>query len=323
MKRFGIWRPENAIGNSAEQIIGLAKHLKKENISEFKVLVEKEFQRDFALCIPGVSAANVEYFPSPEDTGVSVKDLVKHHPDHKDIYMPGPNEDFLNVYPSTWPALKEGLDVTLSFNEEEYENKFNLPKDAIVVFYREAGTWRGKRDESPWLEPERFVQPSVYFEVCFDLVRRGYKVVRIGDSHQTPFPRKYTRTSYGAKVEVENLIDFTKYVNVKGEPLWSFQDYLFLLQNCKLFISADAGIWPMAAAMKKNMVFSDVVYRKYTEWLPLETTQILFKKFKDKNNQEVTPPFCVNTVNYAEFLQISVHDNTTKDILDIANRFLG
>jgi len=322
MKRFGIWRYENSIGNSAEHIIGLAKYLKKHAPKDFKIFVETSFQKAFALCIPGVSQGQIEYFPTQEETGVTVQQLVKNNPDYQDIYMPGPNDEFINTYDAAWSALSAPPDITLKFNEKGYENRFNLPKNAIVVFYRQAGTWGGKRDESSTVEPERFVDPKVYFDLCFHFAKKGHKVVRIGDKNQALFPCKYSRTSYGARVEFENLIDFTKYLDDDGEPLWSFEDYLFLLQNSQLFISADAGIWPMVAAMKKDMVFSNVIYQKYTEWLPKDTTEILFKHFYSMKGTELEkkndPPWCVNTVRD----RFIVKDNTFEEILNAAARFV-
>jgi len=40
--------------------------------------------------------------------------------------------------------------------------------------------------------------------------------------------------------------------------MWTMKDYLFLFKYCKVFISCDAGVWPMAAAMRKNLVFCNV-----------------------------------------------------------------
>ena len=93
------------------------------------------------------------------------------------------------------------------------------------------------------------------------------------------------------------------------------KDYLFLFKYCKMFISCDAGVWPMAAAMGKNLVFCNVtscyrttpnfVYQKgedddgeivyrVKEWIYLEsdlahTPEQDVKKFKAAGERKYDP----------------------------------
>ena len=59
-------------------------------------------------------------------------------------------------------------------------------------------------------------------------------------------------------------------------------DDLFLVHNSKVFLSCDSGIWPLAAAMRKNLVLSNIVSAmnkfEIVDWLPESTTELLFKE---------------------------------------------
>jgi len=81
--KFGIWRHENSIGNSAEHTIGLALYLKKNNInsSDTEVYVEHEWQKQFALCIEGLQEENIKFF----EHEVTLGDVNSYF---DDIHMP-------------------------------------------------------------------------------------------------------------------------------------------------------------------------------------------------------------------------------------------
>ena len=138
-------------------------------------------------------------------------------------------------------------------------------------------------------------------------------------------PGKYYDSEFGTEHEHPNIVDFTKYVDKKGDPLWTLQDYLFILQNCKVFISCDAGIWPIAGAMKKNLVFCNVAcifnppqvitYNgdmcllvkkpEVINWLPTQTTTLLTKKLMP-----------------ADSGKYALQDNTAEEIIEATKRFL-
>jgi hypothetical protein len=56
-----------------------------------------------------------------------------------------------------------------------------------------------------------------------------------------------------------------------------FLEDLYLIQNSRLFVSCDSGVWPMAAGMKKKMLLTNVAKEGYTEWLP-KMCKRMFKK---------------------------------------------
>ena len=275
--KFAIWRHENSLGNSAEHTYGLYKHLLRNDIKNAEIYVEKDFQKCFAMCIPGVEGENIRFF----DEEICSESLYK-HPFSQDIHFPNVYREEM-TYPSSWKDLSEDPDCTLEFPEHLYENKHNLPKDCILMQFRESGTF-DKRVVGANEEPQRFVNIGVFFKMAEYYADKGYKVVRVGDKNQTPLP------------EHENIIDFAM---VEDK---SMMDDLFLISTCKAFVSCDSGIWPMAAALKKNLVLCNVTSvftldDKYVEtngttktmkkaktsivdWLPEETTRILYKKFQ-------------------------------------------
>ena len=278
--KYGIWRHENALGNSAEHTIGLCKHLMRVGDTNPLIYVEKEFQKAFALCIPGISPENIVFFEKGIYEAV-VNKTIADDPRYSDISMPnvyGPPA--LNTYPASWADLVKPPDCTLRFPEEYYENKHQLPEGAIVIQVRESNTY-WKRAGGANEEPHRSVHPQTFFRVAQYFADKGHTVVRIGDSKQTPFP------------EHKNIIDFALTQNR------SIFDDLYVISKCKVFLSCDSALWPIAGAMKKNLVLSNVtsvfgyhprvrkengavnfILKKpeITDWLPKTTTKILYKK---------------------------------------------
>jgi len=257
--KYGIWRHENALGNSAEHTIGLAKQLKRSGDKDAHIFVEKHFQKAYAMCIPGIKESDISFF----------KDLKKMNYGHPlwagydnteldDIYMPDPYP-FKNTYAASWSGLSDEPDETLTFPEDEYDNKHNLPEEAIIMSIREKGTY-AKRIEGAYSEPERFVNPHTFFALALQYAEQGQKVVRIGDKKQTPMPKH------------DNILDFAL---VDDRDML---DDLFLISKSKVFLSCDAGVWPMAGGMKKNLVLCNVTGMYYIQWLSPETSTVIHKK---------------------------------------------
>src|SRR3990167_7936360 len=83
--KYLIWRHENALGNSAEQTVGLAKHFKKTGDPYPVIYVENEFQKYFAMCIPGVVIKKLEG-GDVGDGYTNLESLLKHIP--HDMHIP-------------------------------------------------------------------------------------------------------------------------------------------------------------------------------------------------------------------------------------------
>lgn len=267
--KYGIWRHENAFGNSAEHTVGLAKHIARTGDEDPIVYVENQFQKEFAMCIPGITPDRIRFFDPVESMNVGTETWGGFDNESlSDIYMPNPYPDFPKSYPASWADLTAEPDVALEFPNEYYENKHNLPEDAIVFFIREYGTF-WKRSDGATAEPHRFVDPMTFFNLAIHYAEQGYTVVRIGDKNQSPMP------------EHENIIDFAM---VEDR---SILDDLYVINKSKVYLSCDSGIWPMVGGMKKNLVLSNVAKTHYLKWLPEETTTILFKSGRDNSFAEL------------------------------------
>lgn len=314
--RFGLWRHEDSIGNSVEHTYALAFYLFNNNINpaEVEFLVEHEWQKYFVSCIQGVKEENIKFFSCSPKTPEGRQKYC-------DVYMPCVycGKDGYKSYNSNWQYInsQDVSNVTLKFEDKSYVNKFDLPKNAVVLFHRENSGWHDNKNRSV-IEKQRFISNiDTFHDLAKFYADSGHKVVKIGDMLQKPLPGQYTKFKHGVQHEHPNIIDFTKYIGQDLQPLWTLEDYLFLLQNCKIFISCDAGIWPMAGAMKKKMVFCNAVatgakYKvtsthidkqylepvkpHYSLWLPRETTKVLLKsiwyhrlvlKYSDNTFEEI------------------------------------
>ena len=109
------------------------------------------------------------------------------------------------------------------------------------------------------------MNPITFFNIATHYAEQGHTVVRIGDKNQAPM------------LEHKNIIDFAM------EENRTMLDDLYVISKSKVFLSCDSGVWPMAGGMKKNLVLSNVAKTHYIEWLPKDTTTVLFKKGEDNS----------------------------------------
>lgn len=233
--KYAIWRHENSIGNSAEQVIGLYKHLVRNPDPNPEIYVEHEFQKIFALSIPFLKEEHIKFLdPEKCDTKNFPSD-----PFSKDIFIQNAYRSHM-TYPGIWEDLSKNPDVTLSFPQRLYIPKRSYEQKIIVMQIREAGTFNHRIVGSNE-EPERFVNPETFFELAEYYANKGYLVVRLGDKNQTPAP------------EHRNIIDLALMSDK------TILDDLWFIDNSQLFISCDTGIWPMAGGMKKNLLLCNVM----------------------------------------------------------------
>ena len=274
--KYGIWRHENALGNSAEQVVNLSAFIKEKNDSNPIIFVEKEFQFHMALCIPNVTYDNVRYFNESE---LSLDNLNVDYLDNKvlqDIYMPDVYfPDLPLVYPSTWKSILNSQ-FQLEFPNNYYENKFHIPDNAIVFHIRENGTY-DKRVEGSGEDLERFVNPNTILDLMVIYADMGFNIVQIGDKNQKRAPRH------------PNILDLC------AEDT-NILDDLYAINKGIVYLSCDSGIWPMVGGLKKNLILSNVTsvysrkkrFRKHdikmvkheiVSWLPCQSTKVIFKEF--------------------------------------------
>lgn len=269
--KYGIWRHENALGNSAEQTVNLANFIFDNNDTEPEMYVETPFQKDFCLCIPHVKESSIYYYPKEVDLTDLRLSIGKHKDIFKDIYMP--DVYFYGVgysYPSTWNTLVNKRNI-LKFPFDIYPNDKKLKENSIVLSIREKGTY-WKRVDGANCEPERFVNKETFFKVALHYANKGYTVYRIGDPKQSDMPVH------------ENIIDFAKTGNRR------MLDDLYLLATCKCFLSCDSGIWPIAGGLRTKLVLSNVTSafnnRNIVEWLPKDTSKYIYKQNRQDNSFE-------------------------------------
>jgi len=273
--KYAIWRHENALGNSAEQVVNLSAFIRDNKDENPIVYVETEFQFYMVLCIPNVKYENVRYF---DKNKLSLDNLHINFLENKflhDIYMPDVYFSGLPlVYPSIWKTINNS-NFKLEFPSGLYQNKFNIPDGSIVFHVREKGTY-DKRVEGSKEDLQRFVRPETFFELMYIYADMGFSVVQIGDDKQKRAPKH------------KNILDLCgKNTNML--------DDLYAISTSAVFLSCDSGVWPMAGGLRKNLVLSNVTsvysrkkrFKKYNieminpeivSWLPYKTSKVLFKE---------------------------------------------
>ena len=107
-----------------------------------------------------------------------------------------------------------------------------------MIQFRERGTY-DKRIDGANSDLDRFVDHKVFHEIATHFADLGNIVVRLGDKNQVPMPKH------------KNIIDLPFYENK------TMMDDLFVMSKSKVFISTDSGIWPIAGAMRKNMILTN------------------------------------------------------------------
>lgn len=276
--KYGIWRHENALGNSAEQVVNLSAFIKEKNDPKPIIFVEKEFQFYMALCIPNVTYDNVRYFNESEFSLDKLNVDFLNNKLLQDIYMPDVYFTGLPlVYPSTWKSIVNS-NFQLEFPSNYYKNRFNIPDNSIVFHIRENGTY-DKRVEGSSEDLQRFVNPETILNLMTIYADMGFNVVQIGDKNQKSAPRHANILNLCA--ENTNILDD-----------------LYAINNGIVFLSCDSGIWPMVGGLRKNLILSNVTsvynrkkrFRKHNikmvkheivSWLPYQTSKIIFKDFFD------------------------------------------
>jgi len=272
MASYGIWRHESSLGNSAEQIVNLCHFIKQMNDKDPIIYVESDFQKYFAMCIEEIIPENIRYYSKEIEMDRLNENVMKYYGLLKDIYMPDVYfRDLPYYYPSVWENLSMNK-CLLKFPYKYYEHKFDhlLPKDAIVIQFRQAKTYWHRIDGDN-MEPRRFVDPLMFGKVALHYANKGFKVVKIGDPRQMLFPSH------------PNIIDFGCFQHQNKTIL----DDLYLIDNCKVFLSCDSGVWPMAGGMKKKLVLSNVacvfngemkLYKEcIVKWMVPEITRVIYK----------------------------------------------
>lgn len=288
---YGIWRHENALGNSAEQIVNLSNFIKEKKDDQPVIYVEKEFQKHMAMCIPN---AEIKFYALSGEELNKLNEIQKTEKVLeilKYIYMPDVyfSENALN-YPSVWANLKNKKNELRI--PDSYVPVIGVDEKTICIQIREPNTY-WKRVDGDNFDLERFVNKDIYFEVALYFANRGFKVIRIGDSKQTPMPSH------------ENITDFALRTSR------TMLDDLYICSKSKCFLSCDSGIWPAAYALGANLIVSNVTstMKKGSLYKPeimnwMERATILEKKWQ------------------RNWLRGQYMDNRKEELIDAINKYL-
>ena len=230
---YVIWRHDNAFGNTAEQVLCLATHLKDKMDTLEYVLVEHGWQKQFVLLIPGIRDDQIVIFGS--ELGNSYKNKWKisgfaSSSISVPSYYASAEAEF---FPCGWefiPKMSEPILKSNLISEDAFD---------VVIQFRERGSWN-RRIDGRFSEPQRDVSVRVFHKLIQRLANSGYTIARIGDSVQKPLGQHFRIKDY-ATTEPSDLLRDLKLIN-----------------SCHLFISTDSSIWPLAAGLGKSLLMTNV-----------------------------------------------------------------
>jgi len=219
IKRYLIWRHDGAIGNTAEQVLGLTLHLRP-HAHKRTIVTEFEWQKTLILASPVLSTAQIEVTPGLQPDMNDMEITVP------DVYRKG------NSFPASWERL-----IGLQEHCLTWPRLPELSYDVVIMF--KSSRFR-HRSESMNLDSHRRVSEKKYTKLIEELARSGLRVARIGGPEQRPLPIQ------------KNVHD------LKGiDP--TLKSDLDVISSCRVAVFSDSGLWPMAVALGKRTVVSDVV----------------------------------------------------------------
>lgn len=222
IKRYLIWRHDYAIGNTAEQVIGLTQHLLKTKARpvEIEVFVEKPWQRTLAQSSPQLADAKFSFV---EDGALLIND--------ESVAVPNVYRE-KNSYPAGWANLDHETANCLRVPSET-QSEF----DVVFMFKSRAHKHPGETRNH---DAHRFVSESKYHQIVLELARQGHRVARIGGPEQEMIAPHANVTDFRGK-------DSSMSLDLK------------LLAASKLNVFTDSGLWPISVGLGKSTLVSDVV----------------------------------------------------------------
>lgn len=252
MRSFLVFRHDDALGNSAEQVLGLAQFLEQFPLqSADRILVEHTWQRAFVSLIPGIDSSQIltvgdaalDFFRSGWQMDFA-PDLVQ----RGEILVPSvysTNVDArsrgVSHFPSGWADLQSVSSRTSPWFLPQAVNQ--LPRELqdidVVVQFRERGAWSNRDPRNH--EPHRYVAVKKYHSLIYRLAALGLRVARLGSPKQVPLLPK------------NNVVDV-------AHSFWPDLSRDFaLIARARLMLSSDASIWPIAPGLGTTLVMADVV----------------------------------------------------------------
>ena len=211
------------MGNTAEQIVGLAQHINKGGENPSTVVVEHPWQKTLVQLVPSLKSVQIEVTPHAGDLLTDDEVCVP------DVYRKR------NSYNAGWERLekvKKGGTPLLardSFSSEK--------SDLIMMFKSQRFTHPG---EPKRMDAHRFVRERKYHKAALQLARQGLRIVRIGGPEQ---PRMPMHPNISDLAGVDKLL--------AGD--------LDALNSSRAALFTDSGLWPVSVGMGKPTLVADVV----------------------------------------------------------------
>ncbi len=231
---FVIYRHDNAFGNSAEQVLCLAQEIKKKKTNAFKILVEQEWQKTFALLIPEVSESHVLVLGDEIKLAAGMDWSLKGY-NKKNLFVPSYYADSgTQKYNCGWEYINPISGPTL-----RYEGSRTGPKIDVVIQFRERGTW-DRRVDGRLSDPQRDTKSRTFRKLARYFLKNGYTVGRIGDPNQRFL------------LEDKHFTDFAR------DHAQNLERDIQLISQAKLVISTDSALWPIAVGLGVPTLISNI-----------------------------------------------------------------
>lgn len=231
---YVIYRHDNAFGNSAEQVLCLAQEIKSKKTNEFKILVEQEWQKTFALLIPEVRESHVLVL-GDEIKSAAEMNWELHGYNKKDLFIPSYYANSATQkYNCGWEYINPISAPTLS-----YQGNRTCPEIDVIIQFRERGTW-DRRVDGRLSDPQRDVKTRTFRKLARYFLKNGYTVGRIGDANQRFL------------LEDKSFTDFAR------DHEQNLERDIQLISQAKLFISTDSALWPIAAGLGAPTLISNI-----------------------------------------------------------------
>ena len=237
-----------ALGNGMTTVSGLYKCLVLSHFSAinrgFEIHYQSWSQGIFASCIPGVK----EY---------QIKKVSK---------LDKCNYEYTR-FNQGWRFWRSPPYVKLCI-PNSYRPKFEVPRGAIAIHAREAGTY-----DSGWgadHQPERFVNVETFHKIALEYANKGHMVIQIGTKEMTRFP------------DHENIFCLS---HLPGKTL---MDDLYAMDNCDVMLGTESGMEVCAASFSTPTILSNSCHPVERWWPKVEVGHfVLNKKLVENSSGKV------------------------------------
>jgi hypothetical protein len=308
--KFLVFRHENALGNTCEQIINLATELKSlmSAKNSITVFVEHAWQKELVSLIKNSDSFEIKILGEKLFDCYSNRWTTLQY-FGKDIYLPSyyaPPK--FNSYNSGWEYLSStNLPILEKIRGEEFD---------VIIQFREKNrwVWRGEKKHP---DISRYVKKRNIVRLISKLCNNGITVARIGSKNERPIFNhpNFTDTTLGTSLSLTSQVG--------------------LISNAKLFISSDSSIWPLGPALgTKTLVMNVTSVFDFLRPLPFIHFNSIFMphgRFKaNTDDLKISKPYIFDWIGSEnryicknlslKFGLIIVRDNSPNQIIEEAKK---